>query len=388
MAFSKALLALLAMGVPVRCAAKIAALSSSAPTSSSTRGGSNSIGGQLIRRSSTRGYRTSIPGCSKSTKTATTASIEGRTGRRQRARPNTHFPLRPTDTSALIVPETNSMMKMVAGMDGEESTPYNRHLRTSRMLSRVSPRKLNGLEKQLTKASAAAYGVCFVSIAYTACLLMEAAGSLKILQKKEVEGKIARFIGLLADRVLPIFPFINIEVSGAEHIQRENTPTVWVANHVSELDLLVFLILEGRLDIGKKRPIKFLYWDKLNEYPVLSRFLRTSGMIPVSMEDTGPSNFRVFIAISFEVDNKYLLQSLKSMNRAMDKAIKDGFDVAILPEGRRNTDAPTLAKAFPGAFKLAKKHGAKIGFIGTHGVEEVWNVKDGFHANSKHVRWV
>jgi len=236
------------------------------------------------------------------------------------------------------------MMKMVAGMDGEESTPYNRHLRTSRMLSRVSPRKLNGLEKQLTKASAAAYGVCFVSIAYTACLLMEAAGSLKILQKKEVEGKIARFIGLLADRLLRIFPFINIEVSGAEHIQRENTPTVWVANHVSELDLLVFLILEGRLDIGKKRPIKFLYWDKLNEYPVLSRFLRTSGMIPVSMEDTG-----------FEVDNKYLLQSLKSMNRAMDKAIKDGFDVAILPEGRRNTDAPTLAKAFPGAFKLAKK---------------------------------
>jgi len=156
-----------------------------------------------------------------------------------------------------------------------------------------------------------------------------------------------------------------------------NQPQVWVANHVSELDLLVFLILEGRLDIGKKRPIKFLYWDKLNEYPVLSRFLRTSGMIPVSMEDTG-----------FEVDNKYLLQSLKSMNRAMDKAIKDGFDVAILPEGRRNTDAPTLAKAFPGAFKLAKKHGAKIGFIGTHGVEEVWNVKDGFHANSKHVRWV
>jgi len=251
---------------------------------------------------------------------------------------------------------------------------YERHIREAQGLERAFPAELSPIERQITKAQALAYGVSFFSIAYLWCLGIETAERLKLIHERQREGATAHFVGVLADKLLRVFPFIDIEVSGAETITRDKEPTIWVSNHVSELDLLVFLILEGRYNIGRERPIKFLYWDKLRDYPVLSRFLRVSGMIPVAMEDTG-----------FEVDNQYKLQSLKDMYRKMDDAVADGFDIAILPEGRRNKDAPTLAKAFPGAFKLAKKHGADIGFIGTHGVEQVWNVENGFHAKSKKI---
>mmetsp|Transcript_9155 Transcript_9155/g.17466 ORF Transcript_9155/g.17466 Transcript_9155/m.17466 type:complete len:266 (-) Transcript_9155:426-1223(-) len=226
----------------------------------------------------------------------------------------------------------------------------------------------------LTKAQAYTYFALFFSLSYLWCLSAQALFKVGVFSELERQKVTIRMVGQIASSLLSILPFFELEIHGQDNVTREDGPVVWVANHVSELDLLVFLAIEGRLKVGKKRPIKFLYWSELDQYPVLSTFVKTSGMIPVEMEDTG-----------FEIENQYKLHSVKDMMKRMNSALDEGFDIAILPEGRRNPDAPTLGKAFPGAYRLAKKHKAPIQFIGTHGIEDVWNVADGLHCGRKRV---
>eukprot|EP00467_Chlorarachnion_reptans_P015567 CAMPEP_0114487688 /NCGR_PEP_ID=MMETSP0109-20121206/911_1 /TAXON_ID=29199 /ORGANISM="Chlorarachnion reptans, Strain CCCM449" /LENGTH=397 /DNA_ID=CAMNT_0001663993 /DNA_START=261 /DNA_END=1451 /DNA_ORIENTATION=- len=264
--------------------------------------------------------------------------------------------------------------KMGGESDKSGKDHHKTHVEEAKRLEYVHPPILSAYDRQITKVQAAAYGTSFSLITLLWCTITGNLQKLNLISTTERQVATIRFVSHLADKLLKIFPFLQVKVSGDENISASDRPSVWVANHVSELDLLVFLILEGRYDIGKNRPIKFLYWNELESYPILSHFLEASGMISVEMEDTG-----------FEVDNQYKLRSLKNMYRAMDEAIQNGFDLAILPEGRRNQDAPVLAKAFPGAYKLAKKHDAMINFLGTHGIQDVWNMKDGYHTSSKEI---
>ncbi|GAB5364052.1 hypothetical protein AAMO2058_000936500 [Amorphochlora amoebiformis] len=336
---------------------------------------------------------------------ATAASGRSRSGlsaRTQISLPRTPVPNRLSGripSRAITTPQTDTTV------NPSKSTPYENHLKEASLFDRVLPPRLSPIDRLLTRVQFLAYGSCFLSIGYTWCLAAGALQNIGALPTKRKEKMTIKFLAKLADSLLHVFPFMKLNVYGRQNVpvdpkkrrkiskisdmttqtrsdsnrpplraKQNESPVVWVANHVSELDMLVFLILEGRLSIASQRPIKFLYWKRLESYPILRRFLKTCGMIPVDMEDT-----------PFDLDNQYRLDSVKTSLRAMDEAIKDGFDIAILPEGRRNPNAPTLGKMFPGAYRLAKKHGLPIYLLGTHGVEELCNIANGLHARSKEI---
>jgi 1-acyl-sn-glycerol-3-phosphate acyltransferase len=91
-----------------------------------------------------------------------------------------------------------------------------------------------------------------------------------------------------------------------------------------------------------------------------------AGFIPVDMEANGNG-----------IPNQYHPQSFKQMLKDTKKAIADGFDILILPEGQLNPNPEAgLQQVFPGAYALARSSNRPIQMVALHGCHKLWHADE------------
>ena len=184
------------------------------------------------------------------------------------------------------------------------------------------------------------------------------------VQKEIISLRMAQFCSRWLMRLLP-FANKKVIVDDSETLT-DPRPAIWVCNHISMLDLFFVLALDKKMRGKNRRPIKCLYWKGLESNPITNLLVKMCGFIPVDMADNGNGNA-----------NEYNPKSFKQMLKSTKNAIKDGFDIAILPEGQPNPTPETgLQQVYPGAFTLAKMSRRPIHMIALHGLNNMWHPDD------------
>ena len=105
--------------------------------------------------------------------------------------------------------------------------------------------------------------------------------------------------------------FYRVRVRGAEHLPARG-PALVVANHVSYADCFI-------LGAACAFPLRFVYWNKLDDVPIVGRVCRLCGGIPIASAKEDP----------------LLLQTALE---EVDDALANGEVVAIFPEGALTRD--------------------------------------------------
>ena len=153
------------------------------------------------------------------------------------------------------------------------------------------------------------------------------------------------------------------------------TPTVWICNHQSMLDIFFMMAGDKALRGKHRRPIKVVYWQGLESNPVTKLLFKQCGFIPVAMSDNGAGEA-----------NEYDRASFKRLLKDAKRAFAEGFDIGILPEGQLNPDPETgLQPVFPGAFTLAKSGKAACEMMALSGTSDVWHCKRGMNPVARRV---
>jgi 1-acyl-sn-glycerol-3-phosphate acyltransferase len=228
----------------------------------------------------------------------------------------------------------------------------------------ASKNKLSQFESLWTKYCMIAY-VAHMCVALPISLMPTFVKTkLNMATKAELEHEALQVGQACARSLLQLIPFMNLKV--IPHSSEDPVPTIWVSNHVSMLDTFVFLAADEQLRGKNRRPIKTIYWKGLDANPVCKILFTMAGFIPVDMEDNGNGN-----------PNEYHPASFKQMIKATKKAVADGFDILILPEGQLNPKPlEGLQPVFPGAYALAKSSGRPIQMVALHGCHNLWHADD------------
>lgn len=88
--------------------------------------------------------------------------------------------------------------------------------------------------------------------------------TLGLQTKSESEHEALQVSQNCASTLMKLIPFVNIEIS-SPHMQyqegdaEEPVPTIWVSNHVSNLDTFIFLSCDEQLRGKNRRPVKTIY---------------------------------------------------------------------------------------------------------------------------------
>src|SRR6266540_3978803 len=117
-------------------------------------------------------------------------------------------------------------------------------------------------------------------------------------------------------------PYARISVSGLENVPPDGA-LVMVSNHLNDAD-------PGIIATRVKRQVIFLAKVELFRVPVLSRFMRSYGAIPVRRNEA----------------------DLSALRRAAE-ALDAGEAVCVFPEGTRSGRETSLREAWPGAALIA-----------------------------------
>ncbi len=143
-------------------------------------------------------------------------------------------------------------------------------------------------------------------------------------------GTISRRIARLWAKVLLFISGIETEVIGADNVLRDR-PQIFMANHQSNFDILIFLAL---------MPVDFLWIAKkeLFRVPLFGRAMKKAGYIGIDRQDHE--------------------KALKSVDEAAEK-LHQGLSIASFPEGRRSRDGALLPFK-QGMFHLAIGTGVSI----------------------------
>lgn len=173
-----------------------------------------------------------------------------------------------------------------------------------------------------------------------------------------------------ARQLLKIIPFCRLEcqtvcATGTEPPvpDKNPSPTIWVCNHTSMLDIFLLLAGDKRLRGKYRRPIQVVYWKDLEKNPVTRLLFKQAGFIAVQMADNGNGNA-----------NEYDKSSFKQLLKQCKQSIADGFDIGLLPEGQLNpTPHLGLLPVFSGAQFLAKLAKRPIQFMALHGAHHLWH---------------
>lgn len=144
------------------------------------------------------------------------------------------------------------------------------------------------------------------------------------LRKKEFPSDAGHLLGIKwGRRIMACSPWWKVRIEGQNHLPRNGTPYILVANHESASDIFSIFLLGIQF--------KWLAKYELFQIPILGYCMHKLGYIPVKRGDKN-THRDVFIS------------SRKWINR--------GFSVLFFPEGTRSTDG-TVKKFKIGAFKLA-----------------------------------
>lgn len=141
----------------------------------------------------------------------------------------------------------------------------------------------------------------------------------------------------------------RFEISGQANVPRG--PYIAAANHLNWLDafaLLIALPIEGNLHL--------LGWDRILEAPKLGWLIRTSkvGFIPVARDPQSRSE-----------GNDVLFDR-------MSRCVKQGFALAIFPEGECGFSEGTVRRLKPGFARVAQMTGAPVLPVAISGTRTLW----------------
>ena len=141
-----------------------------------------------------------------------------------------------------------------------------------------------------------------------------------------------------------ICSWVNIKVSliGEESIPDE--PCVLVSNHLSDFDPLTLLAAV------KTRPVVYICKKEVFKLPVVSRYLRCAGFLPI--------------------DRSNALRAARTLQDAGKMMQSLGVNVGIYPEGMRSRTGKLL-RFKEGGFVLAQRAEAPIVVLTTKGTELV-----------------
>ena len=136
----------------------------------------------------------------------------------------------------------------------------------------------------------------------------------------------------------------KVQLTGKENLIHEG-PVLYVANHQSIFDIVLLYanLKDHTIFIGKK---------EIEKVPLLSTWMR--------------------LTHSLFLDRENLREGLKTILAAID-LIKEGYSVAIFPEGTRNKaeDKTTLLEFHGGSFKPAEKANVPVIPIVFHNTSDI-----------------
>lgn len=145
-----------------------------------------------------------------------------------------------------------------------------------------------------------------------------------------------RFVGRTASRVL-----WRIKYIGLEHVP-ESGGFIIAANHQTYIDPFW-------IGFPISRPMRFLAWSEIFDWPVVGKFTGMFGAWPLQIEGSDPAAIR------------RSLQWLKS-----------GGGVVIFPEGGRGLPDGSMVRFKPGAVRMALEAGVPILPVTIRGAHRVW----------------
>ena len=137
--------------------------------------------------------------------------------------------------------------------------------------------------------------------------------------------------------------FWNLRNNGLENIPSEGGLVV-AANHQTYLD--PFLI-----SIPIKRPLRFLAWNVVLDWPLVGKLMRLLGAWPLLLEGSDPAAIR---------------RSLQW--------VREGGAIMIFPEGGRGHPDGTMFKFKAGAVRMALEVGVPVLPVTIRGANRVWPV--------------
>lgn len=229
-------------------------------------------------------------------------------------------------------------------------------------LSSVDEENLNPFETAVTKIGMMAFIMSMCVALPLALLPTSLCYQWKLISKKQCEITSHDIGQKVSKLLLTIMPFLHLKVIPAPK-EEDPEPSIWVCNHTSMLDVFILLAADQELRGRNKRPIKAVYWAGLDDNPICALLFHMSGFIPVQMADNGNGN-----------PNEYNRSSFKSLLKATKKAMDDGFDVLILPEGQLNPwPEKGLLEVFPGAFTVAQMSRRPVRMAAIYGLHHLWH---------------
>lgn len=167
--------------------------------------------------------------------------------------------------------------------------------------------------------------------------------------KMEKDHPVVRFFIVHTLRSLCTVSRVRIRVEGMEKLPKERF--LFVSNHRSLFDAVV--TLAGL----QKIPLAFVAKPEILHAPLIGKFARYAGFLPIDREDAR--------------------SAIRTVNAAADLMKRDLCSVGIYPEGTRNRvqspgDAyPALLPFHDGVFMIAQKAKAPIAVIATKGTADI-----------------
>ena len=242
--------------------------------------------------------------------------------------------------------------------------PNNNEQTKEQSIVSSKKRPLSPLESLWTKYGMIAYIAHMCAFLPLSLLPTYVQTKMGILNKTESEHQALQVGQKCAQTLHRWIPFMNIDVT--PNITDNPSPTIWVSNHVSMLDTFVFLASDEELRGKDRRPIKTIYWKGLDANPIVRILFNMAGFIPIDMQDNGNGNPNVYNRASF-----------KQMLKDTQRAINEGFDILILPEGQLNpTPEQGLQPILPGAYSIAKASKRPIQMVGLYGMHNLWHADE------------
>lgn len=167
--------------------------------------------------------------------------------------------------------------------------------------------------------------------------------------KMEKEHPVVRFFIVHTLRALCTVSRIRIRVEGAERLPQERF--LFVSNHRSLFDAVVTLAGLPKI------PLAFVAKPEILYAPLIGKFARYAGFLPINREDAR--------------------SAIRTINAAADLMKRDLCSVGIYPEGTRNRvqtpdgSPPPLLPFHDGVFMIAQKAKAPIVVVSTKGTADV-----------------
>ena len=149
---------------------------------------------------------------------------------------------------------------------------------------------------------------------------------------------LVRFVAKTARQILGI----GFVVDGMHWVD-DSRPTVYVINHRSNVDVLIFEIL-----LPACPRLRAIYKAEMNQLPILGRAMRAAGFVPVERADRE--------------------RAIEAVDTAVARLV-EGYSFLLAPEGTRNT-ADEMRPFKKGAFVMAIKAQAAIVPIALIGTAE------------------